>query len=138
MKTIEELGLKKHEYDPIWDNEAWFYKDKNGKVIPYLREDIKQIVDPLKPSTFLPLLELFDVPYFEEEWIKIMCSISENPDRWNRRTVFGSYLSKMKLRAYKHFGFKDSMTLYGDIEDLLNIEYCIQSTVFHKPLEKDN
>ena len=102
------------------------------------KEDIKAVVNPLKPTTFLPLLELFDVPYFEEEWLRMICSISEDPFRWNNKTIFGSYLSKMKLNAYKPFGFKDSMTLYGEIEDLLDIEYVIQSAVFHKLLEKDN
>jgi hypothetical protein len=138
MYTIEELGLKKRHFDPELDKEDWFYKDKNGNIVPYWKEDIKAVVNPLKPATFLPLLELFDVPYFEEEWIRMICSISEDPFRWNNKTVFGSYLSKMKLCAYKPFGFKDSMVLYGEVKDLLDIEYVIQSSVFHKLLKKDN
>ena len=137
MKTIEELGLRKCEYNPKWDKEAWFYKDKNGNVMPYLKEDIQNIINPLKPSTFLPILKLFDIPYIEDEWIKLICSISENIFRWRNRTVFGSYLSKMKLAAYKPFGFKDSVIQCGNIENLENIEYYIQSSVLQRPMDND-
>ena len=133
MYTIEELGIKKQEYDPKWCQEHWFYKDKNGNIIPYFKEDIIAIINPLKPSTFLPFLKLFDIPFIEEEWMEMVRTISENPFQKNGKLIFGRYLTKMKLPAYKSLGFKDSILLsYKNIEDFIDSEYYIQSTVYIK------
>lgn len=109
MDTIEEFGLKKRHFDPEFDKEEWFYKDKNGNLFPYWKEDIKKYVDPHKPATFLQLLQELDIPFIEREWKNILGKAynSNNPTQ-QIQSVFSRYLSLMKLRGYRSYGFNDT------------------------------
>lgn len=67
-------------------------------------------VDNWAPHTFLPLLKEIDVPYVEEEWNSILSKVvkTTNPVNINGTSVLGKYLSKMKLKQWKIYGFEDS------------------------------
>ena len=101
MKSIEELGLKKRHFDPEFDKEEWFYKDKNGNLFPYWKEDIKKYVDPHKPATFLQLLQELDIPFIELQWKNILGKAynSNNPTQ-QIQSVFARYLSLMKPSSH--------------------------------------
>lgn len=128
MKNIEELGLKKRYFDPEFDKEEWFYKDKNGNIVPYWREDIKKYIDPHKPATFLHLLQEFDIPFIELEWKNLLAKAynSNNPTQ-QIQSVFARYLSQMKLWSYRDYTFNDTCFFIGrnadPFEEYAEIEY---------------
>ena len=53
-----------------------------------------------------------DVPYVPSEWNALRDkSYSKNPYKKNDTTVFGKYLSKMKLKQWKDYGWADTEKL---------------------------
>jgi len=53
-----------------------------------------------------------DVPYVPQEWNRLReKAYIKNPNKQNDTTVFGKYLSLMKLRQWKEYGWKDSEEL---------------------------
>lgn len=126
--TLEQLNLKKIEFDPRFHQEEWFYKDKQGTIIPYLKEDIQRAINPLIPATFFPLLELFDIPYIEEEWLRTVRYAYEHNCI---STVFGKYLALMKLAAYRLFTFRDTQVQFAKYQNYDNIKYDIHFLITH-------
>lgn len=63
-----------------------------------------------RPSDYFPLMELYDIPFIYEEWENmvnkhIKLSVIKNKPY---KTIFGRYLSLMKLCGYKQLGWLDS------------------------------
>jgi hypothetical protein len=56
-----------------------------------------------------------DVPYVPEEWNilrdKAMAKANDDPRKLNGMSVFGKYLSKMKLKQWKDYGWADTEKL---------------------------
>jgi hypothetical protein len=56
-----------------------------------------------------------DVPYVPEEWNvlrdKAMAKVNDDPRKLNGMSVFGKYLSKMKLKQWKEYGWADTEKL---------------------------
>jgi len=53
-----------------------------------------------------------DVPYIPEEWnILRDRAYAKNPQKMNGQSVIGKYLSKMKLKQFKQYGWADSVRL---------------------------
>jgi hypothetical protein len=65
-------------------------------------------VDNWNPDTYLWILQEVDVPYIPEEWNKLMASYAEDPSKVTGVTILGRYLSKMKLKQYKEYRWKDN------------------------------
>jgi hypothetical protein len=58
-------------------------------------------VNNFQPDTYLWLLEKFDVPYIPSEWNTLRDrAYQKDPYKMNGMSVFGKYLSKMKLKQY--------------------------------------
>ena len=114
-------GLKKRHYNPEFDIEEWFYKDKEGNIFPYWKEDIQRYIDPHKPSTFLFLLEELNIPFIELEWIRLLekaynsCNITQSI-----QNVFGRYLALMKLKGYRSYRFEDTVIFIGQSVDIFD------------------
>lgn len=86
-----------------------FYKKRNGTYyLDKTKEEILASIDVNQPKTFLCYLEAMDYPYYKKEWERLIENC-KNPS-----TIFGKYISIMRLASYKGFSFKDS--------DELNIE----------------
>lgn len=69
-------------------------------------------VDIWNPQTFVWLLEEYDVPWLPWEWDSLReKAYAKNPNKKNDTTVFGKYLSKMKLRQFKDKGWADTEEL---------------------------
>ena len=65
-------------------------------------------IDNFDPETFLWILEDMDLPYIPEEWNVLRDrAFAKNPNLTGM-SVFGKYLSKMKLKQFKIYGWKDS------------------------------
>ena len=66
------------------------------------------LIDNYNPDTYLWLLQECDVPYVPEEWNSLLMKYGRDKSKLTGMTVFGRYLSKMKLRQFKDFRWKDS------------------------------
>lgn len=65
-------------------------------------------VDNWNPDTYVPLLEEVDAPYIPDEWNGLLQRYGQDPEKLTPMTIFGRYLSKMKLTQYKDYRFSDS------------------------------
>ena len=65
-------------------------------------------IDNFNPETFLWILKDMDLPYIPEEWNVLRDrAFARNPNLTGM-SVFGKYLSKMKLKQFKIYGWEDS------------------------------
>ncbi len=65
-------------------------------------------VDNWDPDTYLWILQEIDVPYIPDEWNKLLATWGKDKSKITGLTIVGRYLSKMKLKQYKDFRWKDS------------------------------
>jgi hypothetical protein len=65
-------------------------------------------VDNFNPDTYLWILQECDVPYVPKEWNKILMSYGRDKSKLTGMTILGRYLSKMKLKQYKDYRWKDT------------------------------
>ena len=65
-------------------------------------------VDNWDSSTYMWILEECDVPYIPEEWNKLMMTYAKDKSRVTGTTILGRYLSKMKLKQFKNYRWKDT------------------------------
>ena len=71
-------------------------------------------VNNWKPSTFLHILQRIDVPYIPREWDALLNKYGQDPRKTTGTTILGRYLSKMKLRQYEEYRFKDTEQFVRD------------------------
>ena len=81
--------------------EDMFFSNKEDKIIIHMCKNCFYTQhDSARPQTFMWMFEEYDIPFIAEEWQRTYeCDIKH---------TFGKYLSRMKLAAYRNFGFKDS------------------------------
>lgn len=90
-------------------NENQFYTYKDGRKTEMCKKCLTMHVDPFDESTYVWLLEKMDVPFVPVEWNTLRDKdYSLRPTTANGTAVFGKYLSKMRLKQYKNFGYADS------------------------------
>ena len=65
-------------------------------------------VDNWNPDTYLWILQEIDVPYIPDEWNKLLATWGRDRSKVTGLTIVGRYLSKMKLKQYKDFRWKDT------------------------------
>ena len=93
-------------------DEGQFYTYKDGQKTEMCKKCLTMHIDNFEPDTFLWLLEKMDVPYIPEE-----CNVlrdrayAKDPHKMNGMSVFGKYLSKMKLKQWKAYGWADGERL---------------------------
>ena len=93
------------------DENTQFYTHRNGEKTDMCKKCLTMHIDNFNPDTFLWLLEKMDVPYVAEEWnILRDRAFAKNPNL-NGMSVFGRYLSKMKLKQWIEYGWKDTERL---------------------------
>ena len=89
-----------------------FYTYKDGHKTELCNKCLTMHINNFDPSTFLWLLEKMDVPYIPEEWnILRDRAYAKDPLKMNGMSVFGKYLSKMKLKQWKDYGWADTERL---------------------------
>ena len=90
------------------DEDTQFYTYKNGEKTEMCKKCLTMHIDNWDPNTYLWLLEKMDVPYVPVEWDVLRDrAFAKNPNL-NGMSVFGKYLSKMKLKQWKNYGWADS------------------------------
>lgn len=93
-------------------DEKQFYTYKNGEKTEMCKACLTLHIDNFNPDTFLWLLEKMDVPYVAEEWnILRDRAFAKDPAKMNGMSVFGKYLSKMKLKQWKEYSWADTERL---------------------------
>lgn len=94
--------------------ESQFYTYRDGSKTEMCKKCLTMHIDNWKPETYLWLLEKMDVPYVPEEWnILRDRAFARNPVMTGM-SVFGKYLSKMKLNQWKDKRWADSEALQAE------------------------
>ena len=89
-----------------------FYTYRDGSKPKLCKECTLMHVDIWDPNTFVWLLEQYDVPWLPWEWDSLReKAYAKNPNKKNDTTVFGKYLSKMKLKQHKDDHWADTERL---------------------------
>lgn len=93
--------------------EDQFYGSNNTEKYPEGKLDsckkcITMHVDNWNPETYVWILQECDVPYVPDEWMKLLESYGRDRSKVTGMTILGRYLSKMKLKQYKEYRFKDT------------------------------
>ena len=87
--------------------EAFSFKD--GTLDCYHKECRIMNCSDDKPWTYFPIMKEFNIPYIEEVWLRQMITnIKIAINTHSYKSMFGRYLSVMKLKGYKSFEFEDS------------------------------
>lgn len=97
-------------------NEDQFYGSNNLEKYPEGKVDqCKQCmtmhVDNWNPDTYLWILQECDVPYVPDEWNKLLANYGKDKNKITGMTILGRYLSKMKLKQWKDYRWKDTAFL---------------------------
>lgn len=93
-------------------DEGQYYLHKNGTRMDLCKKCLTMHVDNFDESTYLWLLEKIDVPYIPSEWYTLReRAYARDPEKVTGMTVFGKYLSKMRLKRWKDYGWADTERL---------------------------
>ena len=89
-----------------------FYSYKDGTKTELCKPCFTMHIDNFNPDTFLWALEKLDVPYVPAEWNVLRDrAYAKDPMKVNGMSVLGKYLSKMKLKQWREYGWADSEKL---------------------------
>ena len=83
-------------------------KYPNEGKFPKCKKCMTMHVDNWNPDTYLWILQEADVPYIPDEWNKLMSTYARDNKKLTGMTIIGRYLSKMKLKQYKDYRWKDN------------------------------
>ena len=90
-----------------------FYGSNNSSKYPegklkQCKKCITMHVDNFNPDTYLWILQDCDVPYVPEEWNKLLQTYAKDKAKLTGATILGRYLSKMKLKQWRDYRWKDT------------------------------
>ena len=115
MASDNKCTCSKCNKSMVEDN---FYTYKDGRKTELCKKCLTMHIDNFNPDTFLWLLEKMDVPYIPEEWNVLRDrAYAADPYKMNGMSVFGKYLSKMKLKQWKIYGWADTEKLRAESEE---------------------
>lgn len=101
----EKCGKTMGEDSFYTSNNLEKYPD-DGKL-PQCKKCITMHVNNWDPATYLWILQEIDVPYVPDEWNKLMATYAKNK-KVTGMTILGRYLSKMRLKQYQDYRWKDT------------------------------
>ena len=90
-----------------------FYGSNNLNKYPegklkQCKKCITMHVDNFNPDTYLWILQECDVPYIPEEWNNLLGRYARDKTKLTGMTILGRYLSKMKLKQWRDYRWKDT------------------------------
>ena len=83
-------------------------KYPNDGKFPMCKKCMTMHVDNWNPETYMWILQEADVPYIPDEWNKLMASYAKDRNKVTGMTIVGRYLSKMKLKQFRDYRWKDT------------------------------
>ena len=107
------------------------YTFKDGKKDTYCKDCRLVGCSDSQPWTYFPIMQLFNIPYIEREWLLLLERQKQNPKIINNASneiiiypkIFGKYNAKMRLCSFRDWEFKDSPTL-NDPQKTKQIREC--------------
>ena len=113
-----------------------FYTYKNKQKCELCKACLTMHVNNFDPETFLWLLEKFDVPYIEGEWNTLRDrAYQKDPYKMTGMSVFGKYLSKMKLKQWCMYTWADTERIKAEAEEKAKIHGETQEIIQQKIAE---
>ena len=101
-------------------DEGNFYTYKNGEKCNQCKKCQTMHIDNYSPETFLWLLREMDVPYIEHEWNILRDRAAQKSAETHKpmtgMSVYGKYLSKMKLNQWNGYSWEDTERLAAEAE----------------------
>ena len=91
-----------------------FYSSNNLEKYPnegklnLCKKCLTMHVDNWNSDTYLWILQEIDVPYVPDEWNKLLVKYAQDRSKLTGVTILGRYLSKMKLKQFKDYRWKDT------------------------------
>lgn len=90
-----------------------FYGSNNLEKYPegklkQCKKCVSMHIDNFDPDTYLWILQECDVPYIPDEWNKLLASYGRDKSKLTGMTILGRYLSKMKLKQWRDYKWKDN------------------------------
>ena len=86
-------------------------KYPNDGKFPMCKKCMTMHVDNWNPDSYMWIIQEADVPYIPEEWNKLMASYAKDRSKVTGMTIIGRYLSKMKLKQFREYRWKDTAFL---------------------------
>lgn len=83
-------------------------KYPNDGKLPMCKYCLTMFVDNWDPETFVPILEMLDVPYLPFVWNDCLEKYAKDPTKVNGTTILGRYLQRMKMVQYNKLRFADA------------------------------
>ena len=83
-------------------------KYPNDGKFPMCKKCMTMHVDNWNPDSYMWIIQEADVPYIPEEWNKLMASYAKDRSKVTGMTIIGRYLSKMKLKQFREYRWKDT------------------------------
>ena len=83
-------------------------KYPNEGKLPQCKKCITMHIDNWNPETYMWILQEVDVPYIPDEWNKLLASYGKDRSKVTCMTILGRYLSKMKLKQFRDYRWKDT------------------------------
>lgn len=91
-----------------------FYSSNNLTKYPdegklhVCKKCITMHVDNWNPETYKWILQEIDVPYIQKEWNDLLAKYARDRSSVTGTTILGRYLSKMKLKQFRDYRWKDN------------------------------
>lgn len=99
-------------------DEGQFYTYHDGTKTELCKKCLTLHINNFDESTYIWLLQKMDVPYVPGEWNRLrdnaMAKANDDPRKLNGMSVFGKYLSKMKLKQFKDARWADTERLQAE------------------------
>lgn len=125
-----------------------FYKMKTGQRYDMCKTCLTAHIDNRNTDSFLWILELFDVPYIESDWIRISNKQwLKDPAKFGPMSVLGPYLREMNMTQNKGYTYQDSDRLNFSVsrrvedasspaneEELANFEKVLKQKLENKEI----
>ena len=94
-------------------DEKQFYGSNNTEKYPQgklhqCKKCVSLHVDNFNPDTYLWILQECDVPYVKDEWNTLLMKYGKDKSKLTGMTILGRYLSKMKLKQFGEYRWKDT------------------------------
>lgn len=96
-----------------------FYTYKDGRKTELCKKCLTMHINAFDETTFLWVLEKMDLPYVPAEWNVLRDKDYQKKGelKFDSSAVFGKYLSKMKLKQWKEYGWEDGPKLIAMAEE---------------------
>lgn len=115
-----------------------FYTYRDGSKMEICKNCLTRHLDNFDEKTYEWILKKLDYPYIPEVWNEIRENeISKNPNKiLGSTSVLGRYISKMKLKQWNMYTYKDSESLRAELQ-ALNQANMREANFSYKNVDKE-